>query len=639
MRPLSLSALLCLGCATSPFPKTSLSSLPSGSDYPEEDAIVIRDNRLIEYKLHEGHPVADVTDERAIRILKKKGRDNATFYRSYSKSFSSVTSAHVRVTKPNGSTRNVDRSQMSDRLAISNAVLYQDQRYLMWSQSGLPLGSLVEHRSTVREKRPNIFYHRFYFGDSHPTLSSRLEVRIPKGWKIEHTSTQYWQPIEFKPQVIQEKEHTRYIWERKKLAPLPKERWTASKWDRLPMVAARLTQWEVKGKKQHSFKSLQEFSKWMYDLQKGTDKPTPKLEKIVQDVLQDAPKDPKERARLLYEWVQSNIRYIAVEVGMGGWRPYTAKEVLDTQYGDCKDKANLLRSMLKIAGIKSYMASLYSHSGFPRRFIFPTIGNSNHAILAIDLPGELVVVDPTTRTVPFGTLPANDQEAELLLIKETGGKVVKMPSANASQNLLHTRMSLKLSESGDAYGAFQLKATGGMASRLKRGLLRDPTKKKAWLKSWLELKRGEVTEAKSNSELAQDPLKASGTLKIPALLPPSGSLRQLRLFESLDLPCPKLEEKERTSPVVFRRKRHEITEVFIQLPQTLHAPNLPAPVQVESEFGRYKLAWSSEGTKLKATIDFELSQRLVPKEKYQDLKSFLDKIIATESQAVILRAK
>ena len=61
-------------------------------------------------------------------------------------------------------------------------------------------------------------------------------------------------------------------------------------------------------------------------------------------------KSDEEKIRNIYYWVQDNIRYIAFEDGIAGFKPDEANNVLTKRYGDCKGMANLTRQMLKAAG-------------------------------------------------------------------------------------------------------------------------------------------------------------------------------------------------------------------------------------------------------------------------------------------------
>src|SRR5258707_2297996 len=89
-----------------------------------------------------------------------------------------------------------------------------------------------------------------------------------------------------------------------------------------------------------------------------------------------------DRVRALARFAQKDVRYAAIEIGIGGLRPHQASETFTHRYGDCKDKANLVSAMLAQIGVKSYLMPLHGGRG-----IFtgksPPDNRFNHLIIAI----------------------------------------------------------------------------------------------------------------------------------------------------------------------------------------------------------------------------------------------------------------
>jgi transglutaminase-like putative cysteine protease len=82
---------------------------------------------------------------------------------------------------------------------------------------------------------------------------------------------------------------------------------------------------------------------WYADLARGRRDPSPQLKQKVAELTADAP-TLLAKMQALAAFVQDDIRYVAIELGIGGFQPHTAADVLRHEYGDCKDKATLLRS-------------------------------------------------------------------------------------------------------------------------------------------------------------------------------------------------------------------------------------------------------------------------------------------------------
>ena len=92
-----------------------------------------------------------------------------------------------------------------------------------------------------------------------------------------------------------------------------------------------------------------------------------------------------QKMQALATFVQRDIRYVAIELGIGGWQPHPAADVYAHRYGDCKDKANLLRSMLREIGIDTYHVVIYTERG-AITLQTPAHHGFNHAITRHQTP-------------------------------------------------------------------------------------------------------------------------------------------------------------------------------------------------------------------------------------------------------------
>jgi len=353
----------------------------------------------------------------------------------------------------------------------SHGRVYSDQRVAFLDLPDLPAGTVVDVRYARRNMDATLFAQRHYFGSGIPVLHSIFHAEFPSDWTLEHKFMTGWDEVASPPVVQQTEGMTRWTWERRDVSPIEEEPRAPGYEDRVEKVAVRLAGWIQDGQSKRANSTFEDYGRFLAELQAGTAEPTPQIRATAKKVLANVEDEPRAQAAALYEWVQENIRYVAIEVGLGGWRPYSAKEVFDNRYGDCKDKATLLKAMLEVAGIESYMASLYSHRGVPRPYVFPNLGiNSNHAILAIQLGEDLIIADPTERTVPFGQLPPRDQEVDLVVIDDEKPRLVKTYGSRPEENQRHA--ILKLSKDGDAWvGESTVEVTGAYFSWMKQRLL------------------------------------------------------------------------------------------------------------------------------------------------------------------------
>jgi hypothetical protein len=165
--------------------------------------------------------------------------------------------------------------------------------------------------------------------------------------------------------------------------------------------------------------------------------------------------DDRQRAQALYLWVSKNIRYVAIELGSGGYVPHSADEVLANEYGDCKDHVVLLQALLAATGIDSVPTLINGGSSYTFAKV-GTFSPFNHAITY--LPSLDLYVDSTTRFVPFGILPFEDTDKPVLLTSL--GRIGRTPPASADINVTRIKVSMVIHSDGTIEGTSMANMSG-----------------------------------------------------------------------------------------------------------------------------------------------------------------------------------
>ena len=125
--------------------------------------------------------------------------------------------------------------------------------------------------------------------------------------------------------------------------------------------------------------------RWYSELTAGRRTASADITEKTRQLTASAP-DFDAKVRTLASFMQTDIRYVAIEIGVGGFQPHPAGDVFHARYGDCKDKATLLSTMLKQVGIDSDYVLIDTDHGVVK----PAVPSNffDHAILAIELPPE-----------------------------------------------------------------------------------------------------------------------------------------------------------------------------------------------------------------------------------------------------------
>lgn len=124
--------------------------------------------------------------------------------------------------------------------------------------------------------------------------------------------------------------------------------------------------------------------------------------------------DLRTSAERIYREIIGSVRYVAIEIGIGGWQPYKASVTAERGYGDCKDMATLLVSRLIGAGIEAHPVLIRTKPGRPLDPDFPRI-EFNHVIALAVIDGDSVWMDATCNTCDFGEIPWSDENVEVLV--------------------------------------------------------------------------------------------------------------------------------------------------------------------------------------------------------------------------------
>lgn len=171
-----------------------------------------------------------------------------------------------------------------------------------------------------------------------------------------------------------------------------------------------------------------------------------------------------------YADVTRSTRYVAIQIGIGGWQPYSAKTTRERGYGDCKDMSTLLISKLRHAGIKAYPCLVLTRDVGLMDNTFPNL-QFNHVITVAVHGSDTMWMDPTCNNCPYGDLRADVENLDVLVVTDSGGEVWRTPTSTPEENMLIRVTSLELNKDMSLNFATHMEVRGNYAARLRGGLL------------------------------------------------------------------------------------------------------------------------------------------------------------------------
>ncbi|HUO91359.1 MAG TPA: DUF3857 and transglutaminase domain-containing protein [Rhizomicrobium sp.] len=174
--------------------------------------------------------------------------------------------------------------------------------------------------------------------------------------------------------------------------------------------------------------------------------------------------DPREQARRIYDWVSMHVRYVAIELGVGGFVPHDPESVMSRGYGDCKDHAALFASLLKAKGIDSQLVLINAVNAYTVSDV-PTFSAFNHMI--VWLPQFGVYADTTSGISSFGSLPQSEYGKPVLHVVTTGPALHRTPLASADDATIHYTTVAKLDDDDRLAVSTTATGTGRLAAALR----------------------------------------------------------------------------------------------------------------------------------------------------------------------------
>lgn len=203
-----------------------------------------------------------------------------------------------------------------------------------------------------------------------------------------------------------------------------------------------------------TFRDWGDFAGWYERISRLTGELTPDMEAQAKSLTADCRTD-REKLMALYNYVAA-LRYVAVPLGINSIRPHAAGNVLQNQFGDCKDKANLLNAMLRSLNIEAHLVLVPRFS--QAHDMVPGL-SFNHAISRVTLGSEHLWLDTTDDVCRFGMLPPGDYGRKVLVIDEKTRALQQLPAANPKDHRLQIDGTMQWAKAGSSIPS-KLKVVG-----------------------------------------------------------------------------------------------------------------------------------------------------------------------------------
>lgn len=588
----------------------------------------------------------------AVRVLTREGRGEARAREMYTTDTGKVREFRAWLLRPSGQLKKYGKDETVD-IALAEDDVYNEVRVKVINAEGDVDGpGAVFGYQSVSEERTVFTQADWNFQGALPTLLSRFSLTLPAGWRASDVTFNHGKIV---PVVA----GTSYTWGLANLPHIEAEPHSPQLSSLAPRLAVSFFPADgARGVLGPGFNSWAEVSRWLTTLHDPQAEPDEAVAAKARELTAGA-RTELEKIQAVGRYVQ-NIQYISIQIGLnrgGGMRPHRAAEVFARSYGDCKDKANLMRAMLRAVGVKAYPVGIYSGDRTYVREEWPSPQQFNHCIIAVKVGdetkarsvvahptlGRLLIFDATDDTTPVGDLPDHEQGSLALVVAGDEGALLRMPVMPPEDNLWRREVEAGLAADGSITATVRERLAGQSAvtaRRVFKGLAKADFERV--IERWVSA--GGATGAKfMKIEPADDHGGGRFALDVEFRAENFAQNMQGRLLVFRPAVVTRgqafsLAEPTRKHPFMIEAESFAET-VRVKLPEGFEVDEIPAAVKLDSEFGTYAATYEIKEGHLVFTRSLVQRAATVPAAKYKEVRDFFGRVRASEESPVVLARK
>ena len=609
---------------------------------PETNAVVLLDDTIYSVA-----PNGQATEHyrRVVKILRPGGRDEGIVTVPFDKD-SKVLSLHVWSIGPDGHEYAVDDKEITEFGYPNEGPLYEDLKYKAVKAPGRDPGGIIAYEYEQRE-RPYLDEKTWFFQEDIPHVSESFTLELPPGYTYgtvwaHHDSTR-----------ASDLEHQRWRWEMKDTPGIDLDH-VLMRPSELALAGRMTIHYGAPGAADATKGSWQEVGEWYQGLSKDRLVSTPEIAAKANE-LTAGKVDFYDKTEAIAEFVQKQVRYFVVEMGIGGNQPHFAAGIFRNRYGDCKDKATLVSAMLSSVGIHSALMMVDHRRGVVDPDAPSTVGD--HMIAAIEIPKgydsprlrsvitaktgrRYLIFDPTWEKTAFGQLEHELQGGYGVLLEGADSQVVQLPVLAPELNTIRRTASFHLQPDGTLKGTVTEKRFGDV-SESSRDLytMGDAKEQREYLDHVLgqDFTTFQVSDVKvENADELNKDLTTTYTLAADRFGKNMGSLLMVRP-RVLGSEYLETDRKPRTVPINLRQTMQITDDYDIELPPGYSVDEIPDPIKLDMGFAAYQSTSLVKDNVLHYSRTYTVRAVTLPAEKYSDLQKLASVIAADEQNRAVLK--
>lgn len=576
-----------------------------------------------------GNDRITVNVHKVFTVVNEDGK-GALLFNEYTSKYVSLDDAEIKVYDAKG--KQIQKLKQKEMSMVATGEGLIEDGYVTYARI-----STASYPVTLDVKYQQKFKSTLTFPDYrfiHPTegiVESNYTVRVPADiglrYKGKNTTLQ--------PAVTSDEKYKTYKWAVKNLPPIEYEEGAVSSSDRYPHIMIVTDQFSHYGF-DGDLSSWKSFGTWIKNMYEGLDVLPGERQQFFASLTKDAANE-KEKIKRIYNYMQQNFRYVSIQLGIGGLKPFSADFTDKKKYGDCKALSNYMKAALKTIGIKSHVAIINAeYNQEPVDADFPA-NSFNHVILCVPGQKDSIWLECTSSTAEFGELGTFTENRNALLITDDGGVLVPTPKSNFATNILSSRTTVTMESDLSGLTETIFNAKGSYKELMADILKETKDNQKEALVSFFGFKHPDdfVLVKEESTDMHKTRLKMSIS-KVPEFNAGEKLFISPRTYKMWSSTLPKAENRK--LDFYFRYPFEKIDTTILKLPAGAKPDVLPKENKLSCNYGTYHSRfWYNEAeNSVYSATTLILKQHKVLAADYASVKKFFTDITQEHSQKIVI---
>ncbi|AEE53568.1 DUF3857 domain-containing protein [Haliscomenobacter hydrossis] len=531
--------------------------------------------------------------------------------------------------------RKIKKEEFEDFAAVDGFSIYQDNRVKGMVITHTEYPFTVEWEYEQKMKGPTLAllpdWDIQHYGTA--VQSGELVVEVPVTLQLLYRSVN----IDTKPSINTLKDgYQQYTWRVNQLKAIKEEPYAPHPDQVLPQVQLGSNTFLI-ANYAGSMSTWKDFGRFMASLYRGRDELPSELKTELDAVLAGSTTNT-EKIERLYRYMQGKMRYVSVQLGIGGWQPFSAEYVYRNKYGDCKALSNFMKAVLGYANIRAFPVAIQNTEEVPKTLDekFASDPSFNHVVLYV--PAEKIWLECTSADYPINYLGEDNADRQVLLISEEGGQLLRTPALSGNDNREHWQAEFNIETEGQIVNTVKADFFGANHEiyRALKGQLAAKDRKE-WLEKNLNLALFSLDSLQLNCATAT----AQASLAFKAELSRMGSRSGKRWFVPFNplnpLTKAPVKAEDRQQRVISRKAYVQESELSFILPAGYQVESLPfTEKKLEGPFGKFQVNVVQEAGKIQIKRRLQIEAVDLPASEYAAFSNFYREVAKWDGVKMVL---